>query len=59
MNIKMNNDHLSGTENLTDNVNIATRRYARHPIILDICRLVTIKGNFSFNQVTYEKLKSF
>ena len=55
----MNNDHLSGTENLTDNVNIAIRRYARHPIILDICRLVTIKGNFSFNQVTYEKLKSF
>ena len=43
LNIKMDDDHLYDTENLTDNVNIVIKRYKNHPSI--ISRLI----KFSFN----------
>ena len=59
MNIRMSNDHLSETENLTDNVNIAIRRYAKHPGIEDIWRLVTIKTIFLSIKWRMKKAKCF
>ena len=53
----MNDDHLSDTKNLTDNVNIAIKRYENHPSILTISRLVTRRCKFSFDQVTYERIE--
>ena len=52
----MIDDHLSDTENLTDNINIVIKRNEIHLRILAISYQVTRKGNFSFNQVTYEKI---
>ena len=52
----MNDDHLPDIEYLTNNANIAIKRYKNQPTIaVAISRLVTRKGNFSFNQVKYEK----
>ena len=57
LNIKTNDEHLSDTENLTDNVNIVIQRFKNHPSIVAISHLVTRKDNFCFNQVTYEKIE--
>ena len=39
-------DHLSDTESLTDNVNIAIKRYENHPGIARISRLTSRKNIF-------------
>ena len=57
MNIKMDDDQLSDTKNLTNNVNITINRYKNDPHTIAIFDLVTWKGNFSLSQVTYEKKK--
>ena len=57
MNIIMNDDQLSDTKNLTNNVNITIYRYKNDPHTIAIFDLVTWKGNFSLIQVTYEKEK--
>ena len=56
MNIKMNDDQLSDTKNLT-NISTAINRYKNDSHTIAIFDLVTWKGNFSFSQVTYEKKK--
>ena len=38
---------------------VINRRYLKHPFIVGICRLVTIKCNFSFNQMAYGKIEQF
>ena len=53
----MNDDQLSDTKNLTNNVNITIYRYKNDPHTIAIFDLVTWKGNFSLIQVTYEKKK--
>ena len=57
MNIIMNDDQLSDTKNLTNNVNITIYRYKNDPHTIAIFDLVTWKGKFSLIQVTYEKEK--
>ena len=42
----MNDDHLSDTDNLTDNVKIAIEKYQNHPSLLTISRLVTRRRKF-------------
>ena len=59
MNIKMDDDQLSDTKNLTNNVNITINRYKNDPHTIAIFDLVTWKGNFSLSQVTYEKKEKF
>ena len=44
-------------KNLTDNVNIAIKRYDNHPNILSISHLVIRRRKFSFNQVAYERIE--
>ena len=55
----MNDDQLSDTKNLTNNVNITINRYKNDPHTIAVFDLVTWKGNFSLSQVTYEKKKNF
>ena len=55
--MKMNDDHLSGTENMTDNFDIAIKSYENHPDIMAISRSVTRKVVFSLNHVTYDKIE--
>ena len=57
LSMKINDDHSSGTKNLTDNIDIAIKSYENHPNIIAISRSVTRKVNFSFNHVTYDKIE--
>ena len=51
-------DHLSDTESLTDNVNIAIKRYENHPGIARISRLTSRKNIFISIKWRIKKLQN-
>ena len=56
LNIKENKVLLNSTENLTDPVEIAIKKFEYHPSIVDIKEKVLVKTKFSFSKVEIKNL---